>query len=295
MYSWAGKILHVDLTRGSIKKEPLPKELGLKFFGSRGINAKLLWDNIEEPGLDCFSSKNVLIFGTGTLTGTSAPGTGRTTVTCKGATTNLYNKANMGGQWGAEVKFAGYDHLVFHGTSRKPVYLWINDDNVELRDASHLWGMDLRETDKVLKADLSDKHIKIAGIGPAGENLVRFACVMCDLYHSAARGGAGAVMGSKKLKAIAVRGTGGIVVKDPEKFGELTLKIREELSRFPEAKGYYDYGTSGITNVVNESYGYPIYNFREGHVDNVKPLTGQYLVENGFLKRRVGCFSCNVS
>ncbi len=204
--AWAGKILHVDLTKGNIRKEPLSKEFGVNFFGSRGINARLLWDYLK-PGIDVFSPENVLIFGAGTLSGTSMPGCGRTTITCKGAATNLYNKTNVGGHFGAELKLAGYDHIVFHGASEKPVYLCIDNDNVEIRNAQHLWGMDVRETDKDLRKELGDRHIKIAYIGPGGENLVRFAAVMTDIYQAAARGGAGAVMGSKKLKAIAVRGS----------------------------------------------------------------------------------------
>lgn len=295
MYSWAGTILHVDLTSGRIWKQSLPEELGSKFLGARGINARLLWDCIKEPGIDPLSPENPLIFGTGPLTGTLAPGSGRTTVTCKGVLTNLYNKTNMGGQWGAELKFAGYDHIVFYGASKKPVYVWINDENVEIKDAGYLWGKDTRETDKALKSDLGDTDVKIACIGPAGENIVKFAAVINGVYHAAARGGAGAVMGSKKLKAIAVRGTGDITIKYTEKFWELALQVREELSKFREALGYYEYGTAGILPVINEAHGYPVYNFKSGHVENARPLTGQCLVEDGYLRRRAGCFGCNVS
>lgn len=168
MYAWAGTILHVDLMKGKIWKQPLPKELGATFLGARGINAKLLWDHIRKPGIDPLSPENVLIFGVGTLTGTTAPSSGRTTITCKGPATNLYLKTNMGGHWGAELKFAGYDHIVLHGASEKPVYLWIHNDDVEIREATHLWGMDVRETDETLKNELGDKGIRIAYIGRPG-------------------------------------------------------------------------------------------------------------------------------
>lgn len=293
MYAWAGTILHVDLTKGKIWKQPLPKKLGATFLGARGINAKLLWDYIRKPGIDPLSSENVLIFGVGTLTGTTAPSSGRTTITCNGPITNLYLKTNMGGHWGAELKFAGYDHLVLHGASENPVYLWIHNDDIEIGDATHLWGMDVRETDETLKNELGDKGVRIAYVGPAGENLSNIAAVMNSVYHSAARGGVGAVMGSKKLKAIAVRGTGKVTVRNPEKFNETALAVRQA---FAKAGGrLHDHGTAGSLGNVNEKHVLPAYNYKVGHVENVRPLTGQYLIESGYLRRRVGCFSCSVS
>ncbi len=162
LYAWASKILHIDLAKKKIWTEELKKQLGARFLGARGINAKLLWALIKKPSIDPLGPENVLIFGTGTLTGTTAPSSGRTTVTCKGPATNLYLKTNMGGHWGAELKFAGYDHIVLHETSKSPVYIWINDDQVELRDASHLWGLNVRETDESLKQDLGDREAKVA-------------------------------------------------------------------------------------------------------------------------------------
>ena len=191
MYAWAGKILYVDLTNKKIWEKELPKEWCVKFIGGRGINAKLLWDLVK-PGIDPLSPDNVLIFGTGALTGTNAPSSGRTTVTCKGVLTNLYLKCSMGGYWGAELKYAGYDHLVVLGASKKPVYIWIDDDHVEIRDASHLWGKDVRETNKILQSDLGDRDIQVVCIGPAGENLVKYASIMGSFYNAAARGGCGA-------------------------------------------------------------------------------------------------------
>jgi aldehyde:ferredoxin oxidoreductase len=295
MYGWAGKILHVDLAKKKIWKEDLPEKEAFQFLGARGLNAKLLWDLIKRPGIDCFSPDNVLIFGTGALTGTNAPSSGRATVTCKGALTNLYLKTNMGGHWGAEVKFAGYDHIVTHQRAKKPLYLWVNDDNVELRDAGGLWGMNVRETDEAIKRDNNEPDAKIACIGPSGEKLVRFAAVMNSVYHAAGRGGAGAVMGSKKLKAIAVRGTGEVHIAEPEKFNELALEARRGFSKDPEGQKLYKYGTAGGMEVINELGALPSYNFKVGHVDSAYPLSGECLVEQGYLDRRVGCFSCTVS
>jgi len=295
MYAWAGKILHVDLEKKKIWKEDLSQKQAFEFVGGRGVNARLLWDLIKKPGIDSFSSDNVLIFGTGTLTGTTAPSSGRTTITCKGALTNLYLKTNMGGHWGAEVKYAGYDHVVFYHRSAKPVYLWINDDQVELRDAKHLWGMNVRETDQAIKSDNGEPDAKVACIGPAGENLVRFASVMNSVYHAAGRGGAGAVMGSKNLKAIGAKGSGELKLADPDKFNELALAARVDLSKDPEGMKLYKTGTAGGMEVINELGAFPSYNFKIGKVEDAYPLSGECLVEQGYLDRRVGCFSCTIS
>jgi len=295
LYCWAGNILHIDLAKKKTWVEELPRGLGARFLGARGINAKLLWDLIGKPGIDPFGPENVLIFGAGTLTGTVAPSSGRTTVTCKGPATGLYLKSSMGGHWGAELKFAGYDHVILHESSRLPVYVWIDDNVVEIEDASHLWGLNVKETDEALKRDLGDNEMKVACIGPAGESLVRFAAIMSSVYHAAGRGGAGAVMGSKKVKAIAVRGTRTITVKEPDKFKEVTFAARESLAKDSGAKSLYNYGTSGSMEGVNELNAFPNYNFRLGHLENIHPITGQNLVEKGYLVRRDGCFSCTIS
>jgi aldehyde:ferredoxin oxidoreductase len=295
LYGWQGKILHIDLTKEKIWIEEFDKRLGELFLGGRGINAKLLWDLIAKPGIDPLGPENVLIFGTGALTGTTAPSSGRTTITCKGPITNLYLKTNMGGHWGAELKFAGYDHLVVHGRANRPVYVAIHDDNVEVRDARHLWGLDVRETTNALVDELDDKETKVACIGPAGENLVKYAAVMNSVYHAAGRGGAGAVMGSKNLKAIAVRGTKSIELWKPDEFRELALEVRRNLAKDSGAQSLYNYGTSGSLEFVNNLHAFPNRNFMYGHIENVTPLTGQNLVEKGYLLRRVGCFSCTTA
>jgi len=293
--AWAGKILHIDLTKKRVWKEDLRRELGAQFLGGRGINARFLWDLIKKPGIDPFGPHNVLIFGTGVLAGTTAPSSGRTTITCKGPITNLYLKTSMGGHWGTELKFAGYDHLILYGKSSEPVYVSINDDVVEIKDASHLWGSTVRETDEIVKNDSGDKETRVCCIGPAGENLVKFSSIMNSVYHAAGRGGAGAVMGSKKLKAIAVRGTGEIRLSNPERFNEVALSAREALAKDSGAQSLHQYGTSGSVIFANDLHVLPNYNFRFGHIDNIKPLTGQNLVEKGYLVRRVGCFACTIS
>lgn len=287
------KMLYLDLSKGKTHKKAVPKGLRKNFLGDRGINAKLLWD-LMEPNIDCFDHANVLIFGTGPLTGTIAPCNGRSSVTCKGAVTNLYLKTSFGGHWSAELRFAGYSHLVLMGAAKEPVYLWIDDEDVELRNARDLWGQNVRGTNKTLKEELGDESVKIACIGPAGENLVRFANVSCDIYHSASRGGAGAVMGSKNLKAIAVRGTGQIPVEKPQKLYDVAMDIRAALRNDAAAKHLALYGTSGSMPAKNEVYSMAGRNWTIPHVEDPYPISGQGLLDKGYLVRRGGCFGCNI-
>jgi len=295
MYGWQGKILYIDLTREKTWTEEFDEKLGELFLGGRGINAKLLWDLIAWAGIDPLGPENVMIFGTGALTGTTAPSSGRTTITCKSPMTNLYLKTNMGGHWGAELKFAGYDHIVIHGRANHPVYITIQDDCVEIRDAKHLWGLDVRETTETIVEDMDDKEVKVACIGPAGENLVKFAAVMNSVYHAAGRGGAGAVMGSKNLKAIAVRGTKSIELWKPDEFRELALEVRKNLAKDSGAQVLYEYGTANSFELDNELHRLPNRNFIYDNLPDPKPLSGQNLVEKGYLLRRVGCFGCTIS
>jgi aldehyde:ferredoxin oxidoreductase len=289
-----GKILYIDLAESKVWKDNLPIDLSLRLLGGRGINAILLW-RLVKPEVDPLGPDNVLIFGVGALTGTSAPCAGRTTVTCKAPLTGLYLKSSMGGHWGAELKFAGYNHIIVRGSAKKPVFLWINDDDVRIMDAVHLWGKDVRQTDRDIKAEIGDWDAKVACIGPAGENLVRISAIMSSVYHSAARGGCGAVMGSKNLKAIAVRGTGEIKIADPESFHDSASAAREAIVKDSAWRGFYQYGTSGGVQFTNELHRLPAYNFTRCHIDEIWPLTGQCLVKDGYLKRRIGCFGCVIS
>lgn len=287
----AGNILYVDLTAGRTWAEPVRTELTRRFIGSRGVNAKLLWDLVK-PGTAPLGPDNALIFGAGLLTGTEAPSSGRTTVTCKSPATNLYLKTNVGGSWGAELRFAGYSHLVITGRAARPLYLWIDGETVELRDAEAVWGKDVRETDALLKAELGDEDIQVACIGPAGENLVKFAALMFSVYHAAGRGGAGAVMGAKNLKAIAVRGLGQVRPARPEAFHEAAVKVKEALLAESGAKGLWEFGTAGSMAPLNEMHLLTAQNFQFSTLPDVSSLTGAHLVDSGYLKRRVACFSC---
>jgi aldehyde:ferredoxin oxidoreductase len=294
MKGFYGKILHIDLAEKRVWTEELTRSMVAAFIGGRGVNALLLWRYVDET-VDPLSPENVLIFGPGLLTGTPAPSSGRTTITHKGVITGLYNKSSMGGHWGAEFRRTGHDHLVVHGAAETPVYLWIHDGGVEIRDASAFWGMDVRETDTALKKEVGEREAKVACIGPAGERLVRYAAVMNSVYSAAGRGGAGAVMGSKKLKAVVVRGNQGLELHDPERFFNVAMNTRHELGRDSGAQLLHQYGTSGSIAWVNGLHALPNRNFRFGHIEDIDPLTGQNLVEKGYLKGRSGCHSCTIS
>ena len=204
-----GKILRVDLTAGTVKSEPLNMDRARAYIGSRGLATKYLVEEVD-PKVDPLSPANKIIWATGPLTGTMASTGGRYTVVTKGSSTGAIACSNSGGYWGAEPKMAGWDMIIFEGKSPKPVYLMINDDSAELRDAAHLWGQSVWHTEETLKKQHQDPLIRVSSIGLAGENQVLFASVVNDLHRAAGRSGVGAVMGSKNLKAIAVRGTKGV-------------------------------------------------------------------------------------
>ena len=249
--SWAGKILRVDLTAGTVKSEPLNMEWARAYLGSRGLASKYLVEEID-PKVDPLSPANKLIWATGPLTGTMASTGGRYTVVTKGPLTGAIACSNSGGYWGAELKMAGWDMVIFEGRSPKPVYLLINDDQVELHDASHLWGQSVWKTEEALKKAHQDPQLRISSIGLAGENQVLYAAIVNDLHRAAGRSGVGAVAGSKNLKAIAVRGTKGVGnVKDPKAFMQVTFEKKKILAENGvTGQGLPTYGTQVLMNVM---------------------------------------------
>jgi aldehyde:ferredoxin oxidoreductase len=287
------RVLYVDLSSHKIWDEEISREDIVKYAGSRGINAKLLWDLTDENTLP-LDENNPLIFGAGTFTGTHAPSSGRTTVTCISPTTGLYLKSSTGGHWGSELKYAGYSNLVVLGKSKKPVYICINDETVEIKDASHLWGKDARETVMTLKGELKDDETQVACIGPAGENLVDFGCIMFNIYCAAGRGGTGMLMGAKLLKAITVRGSKPLTLHDPKEFNRLSVTLRHDLSNDTGAQRLSVFGTAGIINTVNTGYALPSYNFQENHIEGAYKISGEKLNEENYLKRRGACGSCGI-
>ncbi len=292
--SYAGKILRVNLSTGEIRTEELCMDTARAFIGGRGYASKILYDELD-PSVDPLSPENKLIFATGPLTGTPAPTGGRYMVVTKGPLTGTIASSNSGGFWGAELKNAGYDMIIFEGASDKPVYLYIKDDRVELRDASHLWGLDTHATTDKLIEEFGDKRAKVACIGPAGENLVKMACVINDKHRAAGRTGVGAVMGSKRLKAIVVRGTGKVEVKDREAFLSTVKAKVEKIRKDPiTGEGLPKLGTKVLDNIINQNGLYPTRNFQTGVFEKTHEVCGEALVEKGYLVKNKPCYSCPI-
>ncbi|MBI4285788.1 MAG: aldehyde dehydrogenase [Chloroflexi bacterium] len=223
-HGWAGTNLEIDLSQGTIEKVPGDPEIIAGYLGGKGTNARLMWERVP-PEVGAFSPENLLIVGAGLLTGTMVPGANQTCITYKSPVTDLHCYSNMGGFFAAELKHAGYDTIVFSGKSETPVYLWVDDDHVELRDARHLWGKSTFETQRMLRQELQADSAQVLCIGLAGENRVYHASVEHGPGASASRGGTGCVMGDKKLKAIAVRGRKDVTVAQPERLFDLAQRI----------------------------------------------------------------------
>jgi aldehyde:ferredoxin oxidoreductase len=288
------RILNVDLSARKVWSEDIPFEDVLRYLGGRGIAAKLLYERTT-AGIDPLGPGNSLIFGCGTLTGTNAPSSGRLSITCKSPATGLYLKVSVGGHLGAELRYAGWDYLAISGTAESPAYLWIHDGEVEIRDAGALWGVGTRACDSLLKAELGDDAIQTAVIGPAGENKVLFASIICSRYNAAARGGVAAVMGSKRLKAIAVRGHGGLKVENGQLFCDLASKMRRALAADSGSEGLFNWGTAGSVPGLSEMGMLAACNFSVISLEGAERLSGQYLVDQGYLIGRESCFACSTA
>jgi aldehyde:ferredoxin oxidoreductase len=293
MKGWIGKLLRVDLTKGECKVEELDKNLAAKFIGGRGLGSKILFDEID-PKVDPFSPNNKLIMATGPLTGTSASASGRYMVITKAPLTGTIGCSNSGGHFGAELKYAGFDAIVFEGKAKEPVYLCIEDGKAELRDAKALWGKTTHETtDQILSE--TDMDARVACIGPAGEKLVRYACVINDKHRAAGRSGVGAVMGSKNLKAVAVKGSGSVAVADKEAFRKAALDVFQKVKANPvTSKGLPAYGTCVLVNIINASGIFPTRNFSEGVFEGAEKISGETLADDILIRNRA-CFSCPIA
>ncbi len=293
MYAWQGKIIRVNLTTGIIAVEALPIEDAKNYIGARGLGTKLFMDKVA-PDVEPFSEANHLVFATGPLTGTLATSGGRYNVVTKSPLTGTIAASNSGGYFGSELKYAGYDAIVFEGKASKPVYLSILDDQVELKSAEHLWGKDVPTTTDMLK-EATDKDARVACIGPAGENLVKIACVLNDYHRAAGRSGVGAVMGYKNLKAIVVRGTKGIKVAKPQAFMDTIIDSRTKLREHPvTGQGLGLYGTAILVNILDQTGALPVNNFRDsGTFPAAEQVSGEALAEK-YLVRQRGCFGCTI-
>ena len=291
---WAGKILRVDLTRGEVWEQPTSDYLFA--LGGRGIGQWILFREVE-PGVDAFDPENVITFGAGPLTGTLAPGSGRLSIDTKNALTGGVCASNAGGHFTPELKYAGYDSIVVTGQSTKPVYLWIHDGQAEVRDARDLWGLDTWQTEAALRQQLGDPAIRVVLIGPAGENLVRGACVIADRARAAGRGGAGAVMGSKGLKAIAVRGTGELIPADCEAFFSEVDRCNRKLLQAETIRTYQRGGTMLLAGAGGPDGTFPqgVRNDQDSfwELEKSRQISEPVLRERHEV-RRLGCFNCPI-
>jgi aldehyde:ferredoxin oxidoreductase len=300
--SWAGKILRVNLTTGTIKVEPLNMAYAKTYIGSRGLGTRYFIDEVS-PKVDPLSADNKLIWATGPLTGTMAATGGRYTVITKGPLTGAIACSNSGGYWGAEFKMAGWDMVIVEGKSAKPVYLYINDDLVELRDASDLWGKSIWETEGLLKKGLQDPLVKVCSIGKAGENGVLYASIVNDLHRAAGRSGVGAVMGSKNLKAIAVRGTKGVGnIQNPKAFMKAIAEKKKILAENGvTGQGLPAYGTQVLMNVINEVGALPTRNHQDVQFEGAKDISAEAMVTprksdgKKHLVTNQACFGCTIA
>ncbi len=300
--SWAGKILRVDLSAGTVKSEPLNMAWAREYLGSRGLASKYLTEELD-PKVEALAPGNKIIWATGPLTGTMASTGGRYTVVTKGPLTGAIACSNSGGYWGAELKMAGWDMVIFEGRSPKPVYLYVNDDVAELRDAGHLWGGTVWHTEEQLKKDHQDPLLRISSIGAAGENQVLFAAVVNDLHRAAGRSGVGAVMGSKNLKAIAVRGTMGVGnLHDPKEFMRVTAEKKKILhDNAVTGQGLPTYGTQVLMNVINEMGALPTRNHRDVAFEGAKDISAEAMATPRAtdgkkpLVTNQACFGCTIA
>ncbi len=300
--SWAGKILRVNLTAGTVKTEPLNMDWARAYLGSRGLATKYICEEMD-PKTDPLSPQNILIWATGPLTGTMASTGGRYTVVTKGPLTGAIACSNSGGYWGAELKMAGYDMVIFEGKSAKPVYLTIQDDDVALHDASHLWGQSVWDTEEIIKKAHQDPLMRVSSIGLAGENQVLYAAVVNDLHRAAGRSGVGAVMGSKNLKAVAVRGTKGVGnIADPKAFMQVTFEKKKILhDNAVTGQGLPTYGTQVLMNVINEIGALPTRNHQAVQFDGAKDISAEAMATprktdgKKHLVTNQACFGCTIA
>jgi len=285
-----GKILRVDLSDGRISTEEHDDAWYRTYYGGRGFNAYYLVKELAR-GVDPLGPENKLVFSLGPITGAPVSGSGRNSVGAKSPLTGGYGEGDVGGFFGAELKHAGYDVVVFDGRAETPVYLWVHDGEAELRDARHLWGKNTLESEETIRAELGDARIRTAQIGPAGENMVRFACVINDLSHAAGRCGMGAVMGSKNLKAVAVRGHRSPEWAHPE---IIQARARWVAENWKELLGRLnDLGTPGGVPNLSASGGLPTRNFQTGVFEHAADISGETM-RNTILVDRGNCYACVV-
>jgi len=288
---YKGKLLEINLTKGSHNIVELDRDDLRNYIGGKGLGAKLLYDWLEK-GTDPLSPDNLLIFLTGPLTDTKAPTSGRGTIVTKSPATGLFNDSHFGGFLATEIKRAGYDGILFKGKAEHPVMVHVRDKDITIEDASHLWG---KRNHQVFQELTKEKpKLRTATIGPAGENMVKFACVTIDQHRHAGRGGSGAVMGSKNLKALTVKGTGSTGIHDEEHFNEVLAEVRKDLAANEFVPIRRKYGTPIWVKPVNAAGILPTRNFREGEFEHAEDISGEALHERIWTKNGA-CYNCPIA
>jgi len=294
MAGYCGKFLRVNLTTRQIKHEVLDLSNAKKYIGGRGLATWFISQEVS-PDTDALSPENKLIFATGPLTGSKVPTGGRYMVVTKSPLSGTIASSNSGGFWGAELKRAGYDLIIFEGKSETPCYLYVKDDLVELRDAGDLWGMVVSEATDALIAQTGEPRARVAVIGPAGEKQSLIASIMNDKYRAAGRSGVGAVMGSKNLKAVVVRGSGDVKSADETLTKDLIREVMQKIRSCEVTNtGLPTYGTAVLVNVINETGMYPTNNFMEAYTPQADKVSGETLADK-YLVRKTACFRCPIA
>jgi aldehyde:ferredoxin oxidoreductase len=298
MFGYAGKTLEVDLSKASVRQFPTPEKLLRDFIGARGLAAALLHKYLE-PGTDPLTPGNPLIFATGPVTGTQLPACARSAAAMRSPLTNTYLCSSAGAFFGAELKFAGFDCLILKGKAERPSWLHISEEGAELRDAPEIWGMNTDEAERTIRRELQDPKLSVLTIGPAGERLVRFSCIQIDMLRggrsgSFGRGGCGAVMGSKLLKAIAVHGSKGVEVADKEGYSELLRRLREDMRTNPLIQNFSRWGTPQFVGPINEARMWPTRNFTRGSFEGAEKLMPERL-RSKLVKRDTTCYACTIA
>ena len=290
LFGYAGKILTVNLDTGKTQTQPLNMDVARKYIGGIGLGMHLWLENTKK-GVDPLSPENALVLALGPISGTMFPtaGNGHAFIS-KSPETNLLGEAVSHGTFGAELKRAGYDAIILKGKAEKPVYLWIDDDSVQLLDAAHLKGKSPSETEDAIKDEIGDYYVRVAAIGLAGEKLSRIACIINEKTRAAGRTGLGAVMGSKNLKAIAVRGTRDITVTKPDEFMEMVKDFHERM-KGPATRKYRTLGTVENVLINNTLYCMPTRNYTNAHFEDAEQVSGEAINEN-YVAKIIACNSC---
>jgi aldehyde:ferredoxin oxidoreductase len=285
-----GTVLDVDLTAGKARQRPVPDEFAMKYIGGRGYSARITWDNLT-PDLDPLGPGNTLTIAPGPLNGLLIPSSGKTTFSCISPATGIYGDRNMGGSFGAELRLAGHDALSIVGRAGKLSYLWIDDDVVEIRDAEYLAGCGATQTERILKDDLGGEDVRVATIGPAGENLVVFATINSDWGRNAGRTGMGAVLGSKNLKAIAIRGSKDLPVYDMDALMEVSGRAFDYLKNHTSMDIWQRQGLMTVIDYANTIGFLPTRNFGDAYFEGAEGINGD-VMESGYKISDSACLAC---